>query len=90
MNAVVPDGAVPETTPLPAPTASHAGAPGASANVGAGTPDAVNAYEYRVPTVAVSGGAAAVNAGGADAGLTATVNGPAVALGLTPFEATTL
>ncbi len=90
MNVVVPEGGVPDTTPLLAPIVSHAGAPVVSAKVGAGDPEAVKVYEYSVPTVPVSGGAAAVNTGGADAGLTVTTKGPAVAFGLVPFEATTL
>jgi hypothetical protein len=68
-------------------TVSQDGAPTPNANVGAGFPLAPNAYVYAVPTVAVNGGVAAVNAGGAS---TVTVNGPAVALGVTPFDAMTL
>ena len=39
--------------------------------------------------MAVSGGVSAVKVGAALAGLTATVKGPALASGLTPFEAVT-
>ena len=39
--------------------------------------------------MAVSGGVSAVKVGAAVAGLTVTVKGPAVASGLTPFEAVT-
>jgi hypothetical protein len=78
---------VPETAPVVVLIVSQDGAPTPNANVGAGFPIAPNAYEYAVPAVAVSGGVAAVNAGGA---LTVTVKGPAVALGVTPFDAMTL
>ena len=87
MNVVGPTGGVPDTAPLAALIVSQDGAPAPSANVGVGDPLAANAYEYAVPTVAVNGGVAAVNCGGA---LTVTMNGPAVAFGATPFDATTL
>ena len=56
---------MPETVPVVALMASQAGAP-LSAKVGAGVPEAANVYEYGVPTTPVSGGVAAVNAGGID------------------------
>ena len=62
---VVPAGGVPDTTPEPAATDNHPGAPAANANTGAGLPDAANAYEYTDPTTAVNGGDSAVNTGAA-------------------------
>ena len=64
---------MPVTSPVVLPIVSHDGAPGASVNEGAGTPVAANVYEYGEPPVAVSGGAAAVNAGGCETGDTTAV-----------------
>src|SRR5580704_7324425 len=62
---VVPAGGDPDTTPVDPSIDKNAGAPDPRANVGAGLPDAPNAYEYTEPTVAVSGGESAVNNGAA-------------------------
>ena len=49
-NEVVPDGGVPETAPVRGVGSSHAGAPEASANVGAGTaPGAEAEASYKPP-----------------------------------------
>lgn len=64
---------VPERTPAVLRVSPGGRVPEDTVNVGAGTPAAVNVYEYAAPTVPVAGGVLAVNTGAAGVWITDTV-----------------
>lgn len=64
---------VPDKTPSDLKFSPSGSDPSDTANVGAGEPDAAKAYEYGVPTVAVSLGAEAVNVGARSREITETL-----------------
>lgn len=64
---------VPERIPALLSASPAGRVPEDTANVAAGTPEAVNAYEYAAPTVPMAGGVLAVNTGAAGVWITDTV-----------------
>ena len=80
----------PESTPALDSERPAGNDPDDTMNVGAGTPEAANVYEYAAPIVPVAGGVFAVNTGATGSGAMVTVNDPVVASGATPLLAVTL
>ena len=72
VDAPTPVG-VPERTPALVRVSPAGNVPDDTANVGFGTPDAVNVYEYAVPTVPEAGGVLEVNSGATGTAITDTV-----------------
>lgn len=81
---------VPERRPAGVRVSPSGRLPEDTVKVGAGTPEAVNEYEYGAPTMAAAGGVLAMSTGAIGAGSTVTVSAPVVAFGETPLLAVTV